>query len=175
MKFIPSLCLVILASLCHHQISFVSADLISQTCGQTRFKDLCEKTLRGDPGSKSADIHGLAKIALKATSTNAKVVQSQISKLQKSTTDKYTLQALKDCAENYEGASEQLSDSLTVIESKHYADVNTWVTAAMSDSDSCEDGFKPGTSKLTALNNNFFQLCSNVLAIVNQAASVNKA
>ncbi|GMN43955.1 hypothetical protein TIFTF001_013148 [Ficus carica] len=169
MNSISSLCFVLLVSLCLNQIPAASADLISQTCAPTRFNDLCEKTLRAHPGSKSANIKGLAKIALKATSTNAKRIKSQIVSLQKSTTDKSILQALKDCAENYDDASQQLANSITAFASKRYADVNQWVSAAMSDSDSCEEGFKTGTSKLTAANKNFFELSSNVLALTKLA------
>ncbi|GMN72533.1 hypothetical protein TIFTF001_054745 [Ficus carica] len=169
MSSISSLCLVLLVSFCLDQIPATNADLISQTCAQTRFQDLCDKTLRADPGGKSANIQGLARIALKATAANAMSIQSQIASLQKSTTDKSILEALKDCAENYDDASQQLADSLTAFDAKHYDDVNQWVSAAMTDSDSCEEGFKTGTSKLTVQNQNFFQLCSNVLAITKQA------
>ena len=166
MNPISSLCLVIILSFCIFQ---TQADLVTQTCATTRYKDLCENTLRADPSSKTGDIHVLAKIALRAAAKKLKSIQGQIDKQIKSTTDKYTLQALNDCAENYDGAGEQISDSLTAIESKRYDDVNIWVTAAMSDADSCEEGFKPGTSKLTKVNEKFGQLCSNVLAISNQA------
>ncbi|PON42638.1 Pectinesterase inhibitor domain containing protein [Parasponia andersonii] len=170
MNPISIFCFVTLLSFCFHQIPLVesSDDLITQTCSKTLYKDLCEKTLRADPGSKGAKVEGLAKIALKAAASNAKTIQSQIASLLKTTSDKQVKEALEDCSDNYDGASEQLSDSLGALEAKRYADVNVWVTAAMTDGDSCEEGFESGTSPLTQANTNFGHLTSNVLAITNQ-------
>ncbi|XP_062085430.1 pectinesterase inhibitor-like [Humulus lupulus] len=146
----------------------VQGDLISDACSKALYKDLCEKTLRADPSSSGATVDGLAKIALKAASSSAKTIQGQITTLLRTAKDKAVIAALNDCTENYDGANEQLGDSLKAMVAKHYSDVNTWVTAAMTDGDSCEDGFKSGTSPLTQANTNFGHLCSNVLAITNQ-------
>lgn len=169
-SIMSTLCVIVVATLCLHEIEAQQSDLISQTCAATRFKDVCMKTFSADPSSKSADIHGLARIALNAAAKKSKSIQSKVAKLQAKATDRYVVQALKDCAENYDSANEQLADSLTAIEKKRYNDVNTWVSATMSNGESCEDGFKAGTSNLTEDNALFSQLCSNVLAISNKAS-----
>ena len=173
MNPISFFCFVTILSLSFHQISRVesSDDLITQTCSKTLYKDLCEKTLRADPGSNGANVEGLAKIALKAADSSAKTIEKQITNLLKTTSDKSVKEALEDCSENYDAASEQLGDSLEALDAKHYADVNVWVTAAMTDADSCEDGFQSGSSPLTKANTNLSHLCSNVLAITNQLKS----
>ncbi|KAF8369354.1 hypothetical protein HHK36_032638 [Tetracentron sinense] len=90
-------------------------------------------------------------------------------------TDPYVQQCLNDCSENYLDAIEQIDDSLAALDSKGYNDVNTWVTAAMSDAESCEQGFKDGASHVSVLHDKnaiFGQLCSNALAITNLLAGV---
>ncbi|XP_030505342.2 pectinesterase inhibitor-like [Cannabis sativa] len=168
MNPISVFCFLTLLSIGLNKIPQVYGDLISDTCGKALYKDVCEKTLRADPNSRGAKVDGLAKIALKAASSSAKTTQGQITSLLKTAKDKAVIAALKDCNENYDGANSQLNDSLKAMVNKRYADVNIWVTAAMTDGDSCEDGFKKGTSPLTQANTNFGQLCSNVLAITNQ-------
>ncbi|KAM6577891.1 hypothetical protein CsatB_029728 [Cannabis sativa] len=166
MNSISIFCFVTFVSLGLNQM--VKGDLISDTCGKALYKDLCEKTLRADPSSSGATLDGLAKIALNAASSSAKTTEGQIASLLKTTKDKDVIAALNDCNENYDSANEQLGDSLNAIAAKNYADINTWVTAAMTDGDSCEGGFKSGSSPLTQANTNFGHLCSNVLAIANQ-------
>ncbi|RVW97864.1 hypothetical protein CK203_021174 [Vitis vinifera] len=67
-------------------------------------------------------------------------------------------------------ALDRIEDSLKALESKGYNDVNTWVTAAMADAESCEEGFldRPGhKSPLTGRSTIFNQLCSTALTITN--------
>ncbi|KAF4347915.1 hypothetical protein G4B88_027668 [Cannabis sativa] len=142
MNPISVFCFLTLLSIGLNQIPQIYGDLISDTCGKALYKDVCEKTLRADPNSRGAKVDGLAKIALKAASSSAKTTQGQITSLLKTAKDKAVIAALKDCNENYDGANSQLNDSLKAMVNKRYADVNIWVTAAMTDGDSCEDGFK---------------------------------
>ncbi|XP_041020953.1 putative invertase inhibitor [Juglans microcarpa x Juglans regia] len=143
------------------------ANLISSACDRTLYKDLCRQTLQSDPESRAAtDIGVLAKVALQHALSQAKQIQGQLSKQN----DKSV--AFKDCNENYDGASERLQDSVTSFKSKKYSDVLTWVSAAMSNSDSCEDGLKEmgKASPILGLSTTFSQLCSIVLALTNQLA-----
>ncbi|KAF4364100.1 hypothetical protein CsatB_029727 [Cannabis sativa] len=167
MNTISIFCFVTLVSIGLSQIPHVQGDLISNACSKALYKDLCEKTLRADPSSGSATLGGLAKIALQAAASSAKNTQAQITSLLKTATDKSVIAALKDCSDNYDSANEELGDSLKAIDAKHYDDVKTWVSASMTDGDSCQSGFK-GSSPLTQANTKFSQLCSNVLALTNQ-------
>ncbi|KAG2694728.1 hypothetical protein I3760_08G158500 [Carya illinoinensis] len=172
MKPILKLFFFLLFTLCAmYQCSNVAeaqkADLIISACDRTLYKDLCTKTLQSDSESRGAtDIGVLAKVALQQTSSLAKQIQGQLSK------QKDKSAAFKDCNENYQDASERLQDSLTSLKSKKYSDVLTWVSAAMSDSDSCENGLKEmgKASPILSLSATFSQLCSIVLAITNKLA-----
>ncbi|KAG7968450.1 hypothetical protein I3843_08G155400 [Carya illinoinensis] len=60
----------------------------------------------------------------------------------------------------------------TSSQSKKYSDVLTWVSAAMTNSGSCEDGLKEmgKASPILSLSTTFSQLCSIVLALTNKLA-----
>ena len=149
-------------------------DLITRTCARTVYKELCVETIGADPDSREADLAGLASIAIKIAMTNGSVIYSHISELLKATNyQPFTQQCLNDCSEHYMDAVDQLEDSLAAIDAKGFNDVTTWVQAAMTDAESCEDGFNDEAghpSMLTDRNTIFNQLCSNALALANLLA-----
>ncbi|WKA02752.1 hypothetical protein VitviT2T_020906 [Vitis vinifera] len=154
-----------------NQKSSLGEELIAQVCDHAIYKDLCISSLQSVPESKDADLFELTTIALKLAATNATEIKKYVQKLlNKSHSDRYTHQCLADCSENYEDALDRIEDSLKALESKGYNDVNTWVTAAMADAESCEEGFldRPGhKSPLTGRSTIFNQLCSIALTITN--------
>ncbi|KAF9622190.1 hypothetical protein IFM89_030048 [Coptis chinensis] len=152
-----------------------AADLISKTCGNAVNKQLCVKTLQADPASTNADGAGLAAIAVNLALANATVIFSDVKKLLPAAKVAFEKQCLTDCAENYETAVGQLKDSLGALKTKKYDDATTWIQAAMTDSESCEEGFteRPGLKNPLAEKSTLFQqLCGNALAIVNTLAGM---
>ncbi|XP_058083890.1 pectinesterase inhibitor-like [Magnolia sinica] len=150
--------------------TFGDTELIQNTCKQTLYNDLCVSSLTSDPASSTADLPSLAIIALKLAYASALNMEKVIEDQSKVTTDPFMQQCLSDCTENFLDAIDQVEDSISALDSKGYSDVNTWVTAAMADSESCEEEFKdqPGyQSPFTAQNEEFQKLCSNALAITN--------
>ncbi|XP_026448569.1 putative invertase inhibitor [Papaver somniferum] len=150
-----------------------TTDLISKTCAAVPFKDLCIKTLSADPDSVEADLAGLASIAIKVAMQNGTDTYNYVDQLQKKAQyQPFTQQCLSDCSEHYMDAVDQLEDSLAAIDAQGFNDVATWVQAAMTDAESCEDGFKDGSgpSLLTDRYAVFNQLCSNALSIANMLA-----
>ncbi|KAL4636859.1 hypothetical protein ACB092_03G038300 [Castanea dentata] len=83
--------------------------------------------------------------------------------------DKGLKQALTNCAENYGDAIDQIQSSTAALGSKKYNDVKTWVSAAMNNAASCEQGFQDQSAKspIASSSTTFTQLSSNVLAITN--------
>ncbi|KAJ7973319.1 putative Pectinesterase inhibitor [Quillaja saponaria] len=175
MKPISGLFFVLLLTLWGHQILAAQTNptLIIQACSLALQKDQCKRILESDPESKGADIHGLAKIALKQASTSATNLSKQIKQLLNKESDRKVKQSLNDCSDNYEDIIDKLKDSMAAIDTTSYNDVNTWVTAAMSNAESCEQGFKDQNvqkSPIIQMNANFHQLCSVSLAITNVLA-----
>ncbi|KAL5560107.1 hypothetical protein UlMin_036318 [Ulmus minor] len=163
MKNITNVCFVILATLCLQQINKVeSKDLISVACSIALHKKDCESSLRSQPESKSADLIGLAKIALKLAEANANRVTSQFSQKLKKESNKYVKEELTDCLEAYQTALEKIEDSIDALASKRFSDASTWVSAAMTEVESCKSALSS--------NKAFTRYCSNVLAVTNKAA-----
>lgn len=153
-----------------HGPNQVFADNIAQACEDAVNEQLCIKNLQADPASKSADLAGLATIAVKLAVANATSISESVKKMLTTSKDSFELKCLKDCDENYLAAIDQLQDTLAALHSKGYHDATTWIQAAMTDSETCEDCFaeKPGfKNQLTDENTNFQQLCGNALAIAN--------
>ncbi|KAL5713143.1 hypothetical protein ACHQM5_015248 [Ranunculus cassubicifolius] len=150
-------------------------DHIAQACDNAVNEQLCIDTLRADPTSKTADVPGLAAIAIKLAVSNATAITEKIKQLLPTITDTFEKGCLKTCEENYLAATEQLDDTLAAIKSKGYKDATTWIQAAMTDSESCEECYeaKPGyKSKIKDENTMFQQLCGNALAIGNILATM---
>ncbi|KAL5698587.1 hypothetical protein ACHQM5_029605 [Ranunculus cassubicifolius] len=148
-------------------------DLIATTCGHTLYVDLCLSSLREDPRSETADLKGLAKIALDISLVNATKMISHLTQLksQNDTSlpfDSFFSSCMDDCIDEYQEAAGNLEDANDALEKNSLATVDSLITAAMTDSDTCEDGFgdkEEMESPLTEKNREFSNLCSNALAI----------
>ncbi|ONI14781.1 hypothetical protein PRUPE_3G008000 [Prunus persica] len=73
----------------------VSTDLVEETCHKTTNYDLCVSSLKSDPRSSTADVKGLARIALDQTLTNSVDAQARIARLFNETSDEYTRKRLR--------------------------------------------------------------------------------
>ncbi|KAJ8636361.1 hypothetical protein MRB53_010628 [Persea americana] len=169
MAVTPLHCLFLLSlALIFSSPPVIADDLIVDTCKKTLHNDLCLSILRSDPSSQKADLKGLLAIALKAANKSAADAVEHIATLKGETTDYYVEQRLSACSEHYQDAMDQIDDSEEALDSNGYSDFNTWVTAAMSDAESCEDEFndEPGhPSPLTLQNDDFNKICGITLAI----------
>ncbi|KAF3780444.1 putative invertase inhibitor [Nymphaea thermarum] len=147
-----------------------NADLLHQVCSNVTFKDLCISALGSDPSSSTADINKLAVLSVEVAKEHAKATYSYIEHLLNSTAGDPSLQqSLTDCSDVYVDIVEQLEDSISAFSEKQYKNINTWVSAAISDVQTCDDGFKEQRverSPLVQKNAITSNLCSNVLAIL---------
>lgn len=183
-----SLFCFLIVSFCPHQIwaqddldsmvsdqnSLIGEELINKVCDHSIYQHLCLSSLQSVPESKNADLYDLTTISLQLAAANASEIRNHIVKLlNTSESDSYSRQGLNDCSENYHDAVDRIKDSLEALENKGYNDINSWVTAAMADAVSCEEGFHDhpdNKSPLTTQNTIFNQLCSNALTITNLLA-----
>ncbi|KAJ0031883.1 hypothetical protein Pint_13601 [Pistacia integerrima] len=122
-------------------------DLVSFACNNTLYVEECLSSLRSEPLNETSDLRGLASIAL-----NLSIAHGEETK------------------EEYADAVQNLEDSVHALRIRYYDKVNTLVSAAMTDSDTCEDCFgetEERESSLTERNQYFHKLCSNFLSITN--------
>lgn len=164
-----------------------SEDLVTSTCKHTLYFQVCVSSLRSVSGSNSAsDPKTLAGIALNLSTTYATKTLSYVCELRSynngttttnNNNNSYMFRCLSDCEEEYSEAIGNLQDSAEALANGEYDKVDTLVSAAMSDAETCEDGFKDNMlsddnnndssnySSLSERNRYFSELCSNALAI----------
>lgn len=143
-------------------------DLVSFACNNTLYVEECLSSLRSDPLSETSDLRGLASIALNLSIAHGEETKGYIDDLKSKNGSES--RCLNDCTEEYADAVQNLEDSVHALRIRYYDKVNTLVSAAMTDSDTCEDCFgeiEEGESLLTERNQYFLKLCSNFLSIAN--------
>ncbi|KAJ8750753.1 hypothetical protein K2173_015934 [Erythroxylum novogranatense] len=116
-------------------------DLVSTACNHTLYVELCESSLRSDPRSKTWDLQGLASIALNINIANGVRTRDRIHSL-KSTADNKTLSGVNVCSEEYSDAVQNLQEAIGALRNRSFDSVNTLVSSAMTDSETCEEGFE---------------------------------
>ncbi|XP_022737546.1 probable pectinesterase/pectinesterase inhibitor 34 [Durio zibethinus] len=123
---------------------------ISKTCSKTRFPNLCVNSLLEFPGSLTASGQDLVHISFNMTLqhfTKALYTTTSISYIQM---DPRVRSAYDDCLELLEDSIDALSRSLSsVIPSQDgnskggsTQDVMTWLSAALTNQDTCTEGFE---------------------------------
>lgn len=144
-------------------------DFISRICNHTIHFEVCNTSLHSVPESRTADVYNLTRIAINLTIAEGLKIGFNISyMLDARFLPSYGEKSLRDCAELYSDALESLRLASKDLALGSFFDVNLHVTAAMTESSTCEDGFEElegYTSPLAHQNSYFFMLCSNVLAI----------
>ncbi|KAJ8626770.1 hypothetical protein MRB53_020077 [Persea americana] len=128
----------------------------------------CVSSLRADPRSTNADLAGLGLIALDLTSLKATRARSHANDLLRNPGSvSGNKQCLQQCLGLYDDAMDTLKRCRSAYNGKRYKDVNIWVSGAMDNSDTCEEGFKERgrASPLTKENHDLAQLGSIVLAV----------
>lgn len=99
------------------------------------------------------------------------------------------MEAIKDCLEEIDDTVDRLSKSVKELKNlgeskgkdfqRHISNVETWVSAALTDENTCVDGFARKAlngklkSSIKARIVNVAQVTSNALALINKFASKN--
>ncbi|KAM7254411.1 hypothetical protein ACFE04_003791 [Oxalis oulophora] len=176
MKHAYLLCFVLIAVFPNESLADQNPDLITKTCDPILYKELCNSILRSKPESAKADLHGLAKIMLQAAKDNAWKVQEHIVALTKApSNDTLIKMCLKEFAGNIADGITQIEECMKALDGKRYNDVKTWISAAMTNIDTCGDGFdvKPVYDRtLTEATAKYTQVLSVQLGITNLLAGV---
>ncbi|WCJ42885.1 pectin methylesterase PCR fragment F [Euphorbia peplus] len=150
---------------------FTTQDLVSSACNHTLYYEICMSTLTSDPQSKTADLQGLANIALNISRIYGNQTFTHITDLKsKGTVSNDTgvdSGCLSVCIEEYSDANENLKDSVEALRNKSSEALKTFVSTAMTDSDTCEQCFEDmeQESPVSDRSDYFSKLCSNFLSI----------
>jgi len=162
------------------------AEFIKTSCNVTLYPQVCVSSLSSYPGSLKAKQSDLVKAAVTVSLLNARNVSVWAAglKARKATMSKSESAALKDCIGNFKDATYEISGSLAEL--KHLkpntfqfqmGNVQTWMSAALTDQDSCLTGFQDldtsgkVTGTVTGRVQNVCKLISNALALINTFAA----
>ncbi|XP_057549202.1 probable pectinesterase/pectinesterase inhibitor 61 [Amaranthus tricolor] len=148
--------------------------LIEKACNNAKYKELCMETLKSHPGSETADLKSLAFMALNKTKTYGNKVSDIINSMIENgnSMGPGIEQALSECDDQYDDANVQTDNSLVAFFANAFKDVNTFITTAIKNAETCEDYVKKGnaTKVLGDKNKVFAQYCTNALAVVHVLA-----
>ncbi|XP_059625470.1 21 kDa protein-like [Cornus florida] len=158
-------------------------NFIKTSCNSTTYPSLCYKSLSPYAPSVKTSPKGLCNAALSVTIRAARNTLSVVSKLTEQKGITHTEAAtIKDCIENVGDSIDDLKQSLKAMGSligakadkeSLMADVKTWMSAAITDEDTCTDGFAgrniSPTVKNTIRNSKLgiAKLTSNALSLIN--------
>ncbi|KAL5983531.1 hypothetical protein ACLOJK_017618 [Asimina triloba] len=142
---------------------------IKDICSKTDYADVCITSLTGTPLEgdtldASAALQMLIKSAVRHG--NAALVEAQRLAGDSSLPD-FTLQNMKVCQGTYSDALDDFQKAADAAVARDMGTLNTMLSAAMTDYDTCSDGFMemPGASPLIDYDNKLSHMTSNCLAV----------
>ncbi|XP_030469361.1 pectinesterase inhibitor 9-like [Syzygium oleosum] len=161
---------------------------IVSSCRATRYPALCVHCLAAYGRAIQRSDHHLAQAALIVSLARARSAASFVVKLSRARRiELRELQAVRDCVENMGDSVDSLADSVRELGRSgrvagqdfpwHMSNVETWVSAALTDEDTCMDGFggrvMDGAVKVAVRRRvvDVARVTSNALALVNRYAS----
>ncbi|KAM7269703.1 hypothetical protein ACFE04_025200 [Oxalis oulophora] len=126
--------------------STTNQDYIKTQCSSTLYNSLCNRTFYGYANKISRSHDKLTRTALSLTLTQANSTETYISTLKKQS-------AVNDCKSLIKDSASRLNDSIKELAKMksattkldfawHKSNVQTWVSAAYTDSDTCLDEVK---------------------------------
>ncbi|XP_043717089.1 21 kDa protein-like [Telopea speciosissima] len=170
--------------------SSTSLGYIKTSCSATRYPTLCVKSLSIYANKIQQNPQQLAEAALTVSLNKARSAAAYVSKMTRVKGLKgRQRQAVKDCVDNMGDTVDRLSRSMKEMGqtgrssdfSWHMSNIQTWVSAALTDENTCSDGFAghgmDGNVKtaIRARILNVAQVTSNALALINRFASKHRA
>lgn len=156
----------------HNQLNRTPTQAISQTCELTQYPELCISSLVNFPGALEAGKRELVHITLNMTHQRVDGALYAASSISGVTMDRLARAAYDDCVELLDDSVDQLSQSIRVVSGDGGAsdeDVITWLSAALTNHDTCADGLDGVDSyvyeEMTSQLKDLTELVSNSLAI----------
>ncbi|XP_074356171.1 pectinesterase inhibitor-like [Apium graveolens] len=156
--------------------SAVPNDLITQACASAPNKDLCLQTINADTKTPKKDINDLAFITFEAASTKTISNIEYITRTSENTesgdaADSSLRQIFQDCEQHYEGAVDDVDNSVNYLASRTKEDdiqIDGLLKDAISSIDACQknvQGKGPRGDQLTKMNQELLDLLNNAVAV----------
>ncbi|XP_021775342.1 pectinesterase inhibitor 6-like [Chenopodium quinoa] len=168
-------------------IAFVDGtNYVREACSVTRYQDLCVKSLASYSNNAKRSPSRWARAGVSVTISEVKVVSQYLDTTKKHGHIRGTRNraALADCVECIQSALDDLHKSLGVLRrlssgvfKEQMGDVLTWLSAALTNQDTCINGFvrrgrkNKQIARLCDKVQNASYITSNALALVNKLAT----
>jgi pectinesterase inhibitor-like protein len=154
---------------------------IKTACNSTLYPQVCYESLSSYASQIQTNPQKLCTTALTLALRAAQNTSSTVSKVSKQAGLSSTeVAVIKDCVDNVKDSISELQDSLNEMGQLNGSDVEfrvasvkTWVSAALTDENTCTDGFNGKNVNATVKNKireyilNLSRLTSNALALIN--------
>jgi pectinesterase inhibitor-like protein len=152
-------------------------------CNGSLYRNVCISSLSSYPGASSANLSELAGIAVVLSLNEAEQVSDYIADLKNRSNDGGDRDALQDCVELYQDTVAQLNTSASKLENMNsnsfandIADVQTWISAALTNPSTCIDGLGEANKNIVPVVNakteKSTEFMSNALAVINKLSDV---
>ncbi|KAG5055878.1 hypothetical protein JHK85_008388 [Glycine max] len=156
---------------------------VRDACSVTRFQSLCVQTLGHFSRTAGTSPSKWARAGVSVSIGEVKNVEAYLAQVKRQGQLKgRNSVALSDCVETFGYAIDELHKSLGVLRSlskskfsTQMGDLNTWISAALTDEVTCLDGFEGSKGTNVKLLQNRVQnasyITSNALALINKLAT----
>uniref|UniRef100_A0A2P2MXQ5 Pectinesterase inhibitor domain-containing protein n=1 Tax=Rhizophora mucronata TaxID=61149 RepID=A0A2P2MXQ5_RHIMU len=156
---------------------------VRDACSVTRYQDLCIHSLSSFSYVAKQSPAKWARVGLSVTIGEARNTDQYLNKLKKKGIMRpQNRAAISDCIECFQDAIDNLYKSLGVLRKldarnfySQMGDLTTWMSAALTDEDTCLDGFEDQNRvQISMLRNRVLRvnyITSNALALVNKLAT----
>lgn len=162
----------------------IHPDFIRTSCATTLYPELCYASLSRFTNAIQSNPTRLARAAIAVSLANARRTTAYLASL-KEQADPQVAGPLQDCSSNFEDAVDEISDSFGQMKTLwsgagsvrfQLSNVQTWMSAALTDVETCTDGFEDvddGPIKTDVVNRADFvkKVTSIALAMVNYVAN----
>lgn len=160
-----------------------NTEFIKTSCSSTKYPKLCYTSLVGHASLIRTSPKLLAHTALNVTLATTKSTSAVMLKMSKdSGMNPREVDAMQDCLEELSDSVDELRRSIGEmgqIKASNFevmmSDIETWVSAALTDESTCSDGFKRNTVNGKIVRSRIVKIAhmtSNALALINSYASV---
>ncbi|XP_010507863.1 PREDICTED: 21 kDa protein-like [Camelina sativa] len=154
---------------------------VRNACSVTQYQQLCVRTLWPFAVVARNKTSKWTRASVAVTITDTKRILRILLKTKGSAADERERIALSDCRELFVDSLDNLYKSLAVLRTlnadefqRQMSDLATWLSAALTDDDTCLDGFEETSSRSWTVRmvrrkaTKCMQLCSNALALLNK-------
>jgi pectinesterase inhibitor-like protein len=151
----------------------ITESVLNSICSKTEDPAFCMQALKSDPRTATADLQGLAQVAIDLANATASgaypLIQTQLNQ----TKDPALKQLYTECLDSYEETIDEIEYASEKLSSKDYIAVNQAASACMTDATECQDATTTEAFSLPQETKKLSQLCKITFLISVRLSAIN--